>query len=171
MCAPNSPMTVNTAVNRGMAMTPPRKRGTSTYCIGFTAIISIAESWSVAFIKPISDANDVQDFAILASDESDSVRESSRTQDAIGFGNFGVWVAEDRVVEFQRLGECCVLLDRITTGCEVGNVVFTQGLTARTERFTFSRSATSKGFREPGNDDSLFVFELRKFVGFEFVGD
>lgn len=58
-----------------------------------------------------SDTDDVQDLAILASDESDSVRESSRTQDTVGFGNFGVWVAQNRVVEFQRLGEVSVFLD------------------------------------------------------------
>lgn len=112
-----------------------------------------------------SDANDVQDFAILASDESDSVRESSRTQDAIGFGNFGVWVAEDRVVEFQRFGECRVLVDRVTACCEISDVVLTQGLTARTERFTFGRSATGEGFGIPGDNDRLLILELRKLVG------
>ena len=48
-----------------------------------------------------SDADDVSNLAILAHDESDSGRESTRTQDAVGFGNFGVRVAEDWIVEFQ----------------------------------------------------------------------
>ena len=48
-----------------------------------------------------SDADDVSNLAILAHDESDSGRESTRTQDAVGFGNFGVWIAEYWVVEFQ----------------------------------------------------------------------
>ena len=107
---------------------------------------------------------DVQDLAILAHDERDSVRESSIVQDAVGFGNFRVRIAEDWVVEFQRLGECRVLLDRVAACCEVSDVVLTQGLTARTERFAFGRSATGKGFGVPGDDDRLLVLELRKFV-------
>ena len=112
-----------------------------------------------------SDADDMGNLAILAHDESDSGRESTRTQDAIGFGNLGVWIAEDWVVEFQRLGECRVLLDRVAACCEVSDVVFTQGLTARTERFTFGRSATGKGFGIPGDDNRLLTIKLRKFVG------
>jgi len=112
-----------------------------------------------------SDADDVRDLTIFADDEGDSVRESSIVQDAISFGNLCVRIAEDWVVEFQRLGECRVLLDRIAACCEVSDVVLTQGLTARTERFTFGRSATGEGFRVPGDDDRLFVLELRKFVG------
>lgn len=107
----------------------------------------------------------MQDLAILASDESDSVRESSIVQDAVRFGDFRVRIAEDWIVEFQRLGEVSVFLDGVAACCEVSNVELTQGLTARTERFTFGRSATSKGFGVPGDDDRLFVFELRKFVG------
>jgi hypothetical protein len=37
------PMTLKMADSNGMAMTPPRKRGTTTRRIGSTAIISIAE--------------------------------------------------------------------------------------------------------------------------------
>jgi hypothetical protein len=48
-----------------------------------------------------SDANDVQDLAVLADDESNSVRESSGTQDAVGFGNLRVRITQNRVVEFQ----------------------------------------------------------------------
>jgi hypothetical protein len=48
-----------------------------------------------------ADADDVQNLAVLAHDESDSRRESARAQDAVGFGDFGVRVTEDWVVEFQ----------------------------------------------------------------------
>ena len=40
-------------------MTPPRNRGTTTWRIGSTAIISIADSWSVARINPSSEASAV----------------------------------------------------------------------------------------------------------------
>lgn len=103
---------------------------------------------------------DVQDLSILAHDKSDSVRESSIIQDAVGFGNLRVRITQDCVVEFQRLGEFRVFLDRVATGSEVSDVVLTQGLTALTERFTFGRSATGEGFRIPSDDDRLFVLEL-----------
>ena len=38
----------------GIAITPAQKRGAITREIGLTAIISIADNCSVAFIKPIS---------------------------------------------------------------------------------------------------------------------
>ena len=47
------------AVSSGIAMTPPRNRGSTTRRIGSTAIISIAVSWSVARIRPISEASAV----------------------------------------------------------------------------------------------------------------
>lgn len=107
---------------------------------------------------------DVQDLAILAHDESDSVRKSSIVQDAVGFGNLRVRIAQDWVVEFQLFGESRVLLDRVAACCEVSDVVLTQGLTARTERFTFGRSATGEGFGIPGDNNRLLILELRKFV-------
>lgn len=108
---------------------------------------------------------DVQNLAVLAHDESDAVRESSIVQDAVSFGDFRVGIAENGIVEFQRFGEFGVFLDRVATGCEVSDVVLTQGLTARTERFAFGRSATSEGFGVPGDNNRLFILELRKFVG------
>lgn len=102
----------------------------------------------------------MQNFTVLANDESDSVRESTCIQDTVGFGHLGVGVTQDRIVELQRFGECCVLLDRIAACCEVSDVVLTQGLTARTERFAFGRSATGEGFRVPRDHNGLFAFEL-----------
>ena len=43
--------------SNGIEMTPARKRGAITRLIGSTAIISMPESWSVAFINPISAAS------------------------------------------------------------------------------------------------------------------
>ena len=51
---PNTPIAENIAASNGMEMTPPQKRGATTRAIGFTAIMSIAFSCSVAFIRPIS---------------------------------------------------------------------------------------------------------------------
>lgn len=48
-----------------------------------------------------ADADDVQNLAILANDESDSRRKSAWTQDAISFGDFGVRVTQNRIVKFQ----------------------------------------------------------------------
>ena len=47
------------ATSRGIATKPPMKRGAATRRIGSTAIISMAESWSVATINPISEASAV----------------------------------------------------------------------------------------------------------------
>ena len=50
---------MKTAVSSGIEITPPRKRGTTTRRIGSTAMISMADSWSVARIRPISEASAV----------------------------------------------------------------------------------------------------------------
>src|SRR5437016_5275590 len=47
-------MAENSAAKSGIEITPPQKRGATTRATGSTAIISIAESCSVAFIRPIS---------------------------------------------------------------------------------------------------------------------
>ena len=46
------PIMLKIAASSGIAITPPRKRGTTTRRTGSTAIISIADSWSVARIRP-----------------------------------------------------------------------------------------------------------------------
>ena len=53
------PTALKIAANKGIEITPPRNRGTSTRFTGLTAIISIADNWSVAFINPISDVRAV----------------------------------------------------------------------------------------------------------------
>ena len=53
-CPPNIPTIENKQASSGIEKTPAQKRGAITREIGLTAIISIAESCSVAFIKPIS---------------------------------------------------------------------------------------------------------------------
>jgi len=51
---PMMPTALKTAASSGMAMMPPRKRGARIRLTGSTAIISIADSCSPAFIRPIS---------------------------------------------------------------------------------------------------------------------
>ena len=52
--APKTPIAENSAASSGIEITPPQKRGATTRASGSTAIISIADSCSVAFIRPIS---------------------------------------------------------------------------------------------------------------------
>ena len=51
---PAMPTALNTAAKSGMAITPPHRRGARIRRIGSTAIISMAESCSPAFMRPIS---------------------------------------------------------------------------------------------------------------------
>ncbi len=48
---PMMPTALNTAASSGMAMMPPQKRGARMRRIGSTAIISMADSCSPAFIE------------------------------------------------------------------------------------------------------------------------
>ena len=84
---------------------------------------------------------------------------------AVGFGDTFLGIAKNGIVETQRLGEIGVLLCRIATGCEVSDLVRTQGLTALTERDAFLRSATGEGFGIPGDHVRLFSLELFAGVG------
>jgi hypothetical protein len=43
-CAPYTPIKLKIAASNGMAITPPKKRGTTTRLIGSTAIISMADN-------------------------------------------------------------------------------------------------------------------------------
>ncbi len=61
-------------------MTPATKRGASTRAIGSTAIISIAESCSPAFIRPISAVSEVP--ARPAKSSADTTGPSSRSSDS-----------------------------------------------------------------------------------------
>jgi hypothetical protein len=62
-----------------MEITPAQKRGATTRAMGLTAIISMAASCSVAFIKPISAV--IADPARLANSSAATTGPSSRTRD------------------------------------------------------------------------------------------
>ena len=107
----------------------------------------------------------VKNLAFFADEECHSPRKPAGfIVDAVRLGDFSVRIAEDRVVQIQRLGEVCVLFDGIAACGEVGDVEFFQAFAALTERFALSRSATGKGFGVPCDDDDFFVFELSQFV-------
>jgi len=53
-------------------------------------------------------AHDVEDLAVLADDEGPSIRVAVAREDAVGLGDFLRRIAQDGVVEAQRLGELLV---------------------------------------------------------------
>src|SRR5690606_271579 len=73
------PTTLNTEVSRGTEITPAQKRGATTRDTGWMAIISMALSCSVVFIRPISAVT--AEPARLEINSADSTGPSSRTRD------------------------------------------------------------------------------------------
>ena len=51
------PTALKIVASNGMDITPAKKRGATMRCMGLTAIISIPDNCSVAFISPISAVN------------------------------------------------------------------------------------------------------------------
>ena len=78
--APKTPSVENSAASSGIEMIPPQNRGATTRASGSTAIISIAESCSVAFIRPISAVIALP--ARLAKSRPATTGPSSRTSDS-----------------------------------------------------------------------------------------
>lgn len=109
---------------------------------------------------------DREQFAVFTDEKSPTLGKRSVVIDhsehscRVTFG-----ITQDRIIQLQRLGEIFVLLFTITAGCEVGDIKFTKGRSALTERFALQRSATRKRFRVPGNHDRLFTLEIGKLVG------
>ena len=68
------------ARSSGMDKNPARNRGATTRCTGSTAIISIPDSCSVVFIRPISAVN--ADPALPANNRAATTGPSSRTSDS-----------------------------------------------------------------------------------------
>jgi hypothetical protein len=89
----------------------------------------------------------------------------SALEDAVGGGDLLPGVAQDRVVQLERLGELLVGLGVVAGRGEVGDVEFPEGWPARTERLAFGGSATGERLREPGDDDRFLPFELLQRVG------
>ena len=113
---------------------------------------------------------DIQDLAVFADVKSPPERYRPRGRDhAVSAGRFLGGIAQDRVIQFQRLGKVDVALGafgRITTGREVSDVKFSQILAVRTERLALGRSATGKRLGVPGDYHGLFASEFRELVRF-----
>ena len=78
-----------------------------------------------------------------------------RRYDPIGLRDAFVGIAQDRIVERERVGEFLVSLDRVTARGEVVDRKSTDFVAALTERLAFGRSTTGKRFRKPRKDHSL----------------
>lgn len=76
---------------------------------------------------------DVCDLPIFADVDRDATRESTRTEHTKCFCIFFLWVTQDGIVQFQRLGERLVSFGRIYTGSKVGDVKFTDSFAILTE--------------------------------------
>ena len=74
------PTALNNAASIGIEINPAKKRGVIIRLIGSTAIISIPDNCSVAFIKPISAVN--AEPARPANNRADTTGPSSRTKEA-----------------------------------------------------------------------------------------
>ena len=115
-------------------------------------------------------AINLQDLAVLADVERPPVWQATGGgHHAIGLGRFLGGIAQDRVIQFQRLGKVDVALGAfgwITTGREVSDVKFSQILAVRTERLALSRSAPGERLGIPGDHHSLFASEFRELVRF-----
>ena len=73
---------------------------------------------------------------------------------------FGIWVGQNRVVQFQLLREVGVEFQAVATGGEVGDVERLDGFAVLTERLALRRSAPGEGLGEPGDHDGLLAFEV-----------
>ena len=113
---------------------------------------------------------DLQDLAVFADVKRPPERYRPRGRDhAVSAGRFLGGIAQDRVIQFQRLGKVDVALGafgRITTGREVSDVKFPQLLAVRTERLALGRSTTGERLGIPGDHHGLFASECRELVCF-----
>ncbi len=86
-------------------------------------------------------------------------------QDAVGASGLLARVAQNGVVQTERLGEYAIGLGIIDARSEVGDVERPNLPAARTERRAFSRSAIGERLREPSEDDRLLPFEFGEAMG------
>ena len=91
--------------------------------------------------------------------------QTHRFQYAERFGNRLVRIAEDRVVQFQRLGELCILFDRVDAGRKVRDVKLPDLFAALTERLAFGGSAACESLGEPGDNHRALADVVGQPVG------
>lgn len=109
---------------------------------------------------------DEEDLAIRANVMRVTKRNTSIfVHNAVGRGHFLSRIAENRVIEVQRLGEPLVLFGGIAACGEVNDVELTKGVAALTERLAFLRSAAGESFGIPSDHYSL-ALKLGELVSF-----
>jgi hypothetical protein len=104
-------------------------------------------------------AIDEQDAAVPADVEGVPGRESE-SENAIGAGRLFRRIAQDRIIESQRLGESAVLLGPIDAGGDVGDLEFPDLVSALPERLAFGGSSSRECPGEPGKNDGALTLEL-----------
>lgn len=110
---------------------------------------------------------DEQDLAVLADVEGEPQRHPpALVHHAVSFGRLPGRIAEDGIIQIERLGKFCIRFVVVATGGEVGRVELPKVIAALTERNAFLRSATGERFRVPGDHHRLFAFEVRQLVDF-----
>lgn len=110
---------------------------------------------------------DVLDLAIKSNNVSPALwKRAASIDDTEFFSDLLFRITKNRVVQIKLLCKSRIVFDTVTTGCEVGDVVFTNRFAVRTERQTFFGSATGESFGVPGNNHSFLSLQLRHFVGF-----
>jgi hypothetical protein len=106
----------------------------------------------------------IENAAILPNVKSPAVRESCRTQHAVRPCNPFIRIAENGIVEPERLRESVVGLGRIYTHAEAFGFETPEHAVARTERFALARSPGRESFGEPGEHNGVCAPEIAKTV-------
>jgi len=109
-----------------------------------------------------------KDLPVRTNIESPSVREFARrasvSEYSVRCSCFLSGIGENRKIRVFLFGERCIVFELIRTDHEIVDVVFLDHFPALTERATFGRSTTGKGFREPSQYDG-FPLQFRERIG------
>jgi hypothetical protein len=119
----------------------------------------------IAGARGLHVAVDVQDAAVHA-DIKGVARGIAILKYSIGERGLLTRVAQDRVVQMERLGKFTIGLGIVDARREVGDIERADLLAARTERRAFGRSAAGESLREPCKDDRFLPFEVGETVAF-----
>ena len=88
---------------------------------------------------------DLLDDALLIDVERPAIGEAPlRVQHAVVLGDALVGIAENRVIQIERLGEPLVFLGRVDARCEIGDFQVVEGLAVLTERLAFLGAPAGK---------------------------
>ena len=108
----------------------------------------------------------IENAAILPDVKSPAVRKSCGTQHAVRPCNPFIRIAENGIVEPERLRELAVGLGRIYTHAEAFGFETPEHAVARTERFALARSPRRESFGEPRQHDDRLALVIGEPVGF-----